>query len=273
MPRVPKTLPAQLRQYYKTAPRPASTYGNDVFNFAADRLGRRNRAMRDLEDLDRYAMEQQARGRYNPDKLNALARQIEADRMLTEMDFDRYLEPRRVAARNYAAGKIADVKKLAAYQRAYNRLNARNLIPDIWTGTGKNRKIGEPIGGDYLDMEPYIKESAGDLGTWQENADLSPDVFLRDINEKEYFPYMGEFERAEFSPRDDEYLDDMFPEDSGPETGFMDECDFWYAQKAVDAWENDNRAHYNRLVRDAVPKFGTTPAMWRDKLGQPQRYR
>lgn len=45
MPRIPKTLPAQLRQYYKTAPRPASAYGDDVFNFAADRLGRRNRAM------------------------------------------------------------------------------------------------------------------------------------------------------------------------------------------------------------------------------------
>lgn len=172
MPRIPKTLPAQLRQYYRTAPRPASSYGDDVFNFAADRLGRRNRAMQDLEDLDRYAMEQQARGRYRPDELNALAQQIEADRMMSEMDFNEFMEPRYRRYRDYAeaeANRIHDMANRALLDAGSGMWDPSDeeLLP-YYTG------IADDALDAYFDSgEPQY------LVDW-ENANLAP------LNHKRY---------------------------------------------------------------------------------------
>lgn len=116
------TILDRLRNYYSKAPRSASAFRDDPFNFAASRLGRRQHAIQDLADLDRYAMEQMARGRYNPEKLNALANQIEANRMLAEMDYNSYMTPRREAAVKRADQYNADMDRWLGYQRSYAKL-------------------------------------------------------------------------------------------------------------------------------------------------------
>lgn len=259
MPRVPKTLPAQLRQYYKTAPRPASAYGDDVFNFAADRLGRRNRAMRDLEDLDRYAMEQQARGRYNPDELNALARQIEADRMLSEMDFNEFFDPRYEAADRRAHERARRVSELADWQRAYTNLNAEvEGVPGYWRGTE---------GQDYDRLRPFLGEYADD-GVWRENADLAPDEFLDDIGGYGMYPDMMDYERAQAPIQEnDELLGIMMPDDTGP---FMTKRGVDDIHKAIDRWERLNRGEI--LAVPPRKRFNTSPRAWRESLGN-KRYR
>lgn len=259
MPRIPKTLPAQLRQYYKTAPRPASAYGDDVFNFAADRLGRRNRAMRDLEDLDRYAMEQQARGRYNPDELNALARQIEADRMLSEMQFNKYFDPRYEAADRRAVERARRVSEIADWQRAYTNLNAEaEGVGGYWTGTE---------GQDYDRLRPFLGEYADD-GVWEENADFSPDVLLDDIGVYGLYPDAMDYERAQ-APLDenDELLRIMMPDDTGP---FMTERGVKNIHQVIDRWERRNRG----AILDVLARkhFNTSPRSWRESLGN-KRYR
>lgn len=166
MPKIPKTLPAQLRQYYRTAPRPASAYGDDVFNFAADRLGRRNRAMQDLEDLDRYAMEQQARGRYRPDELNALAQQIEADRMMTEMDFNEFMAPRYKRYRDYAEAEARRIHDMA--NRALLDANQGG-----WEPYGEEfNQYYNGVANDAIDAYFDTRE-AQYLVDW-ENANLAP---------------------------------------------------------------------------------------------------
>lgn len=259
MPRMPKTLPAQLRQYYRTAPRPASSYGDDVFNFAADRLGRRNRAMQDLEDLDRYAMEQQARGRYSPDELNALARQIEADRMLSEMQFNEYFYPRYEAANRRAQERARRVSELADFQRAYTNLNAEvEGVPNYWSGTE---------GRDYDRLRPFLGEYADD-GVWQENADLSPGTFLDDIGGYGLYPDAMDWERAQ-APlgENDELLGIMMPEDTGP---FMTKRGVDNIHQAIDKWERRNRGAL--LDFPARKSFNTSPRDWRESLGN-KRYR
>lgn len=259
MPRIPKTLPAQLRQYYKTAPRPASAYGDDVFNFAADRLGRRNRAMRDLEDLDRYAMEQQARGRYNPDELNALARQIEADRMLSEMQFDEYFNPRYEEADRRAAERARRVSELADWQRAYTNLNAEvEGVGGYWRGTK---------GQDYDRLRPFLGEYADD-GVWKENADLSPDVLLDDIGGYGLYPDAMDYERAQ-APlyENDELLGIMIPDDTGP---FMTHKSVNDIHDAISRWEKRNRDAILNPPRRK--RFDTFLRDWRESLGN-KRYR
>lgn len=259
MPRIPKTLPAQLRQYYKTAPRPASAYGNDVFNFAADRLGRRNRAMRDLEDLDRYAMEQQARGRYRPDELNALAQQIEADRMLSEMDFNEFMFPRYEAANRRAQERARRVSELADFQRAYTNLNAEvEGVPGYWQGTE---------GSDYDRLRPFLGEFADD-GVWQENADLAPGTLLDDIGGYGMYPDAMDWERAQAPlPENDELLGRMLPDDTGP---FMTERGVRDIHEAIDKWERRNRgAIFDFPARKS---FNASPRDWRESLGN-KRYR
>lgn len=258
MPRIPKTLPAQLRQYYKTAPRPASAYGDDVFNFAADRLGRRNRAMQDLEDLDRYAMEQQARGRYSPDELNALARQIEADRMLSEMQFNEFMDPRYEAVDRRAQERARRVSELADFQRAYTNLNAGVEGLPYWRGTK---------GPDYDRMRPFLGKYADD-GVWQENADLSPEVFLDNIGNYGMYPDAMDFERAQ-APlyENDELLGRMIPEDRGP---FMTERGVDDIHQAIDRWERRNRGAILDIPRRK--QFSTSPRDWRESLGN-KRYR
>lgn len=259
MPRVPKTLPAQLRQYYRTPPRSASSYGDDVFNFAADRLGRRNRAMQDLEDLDRYAMEQQARGRYRPDELNALARQIEADRMLSEMQFNEYFGPRYEAANRRADERARRVRELADFQRAYTNLNAEaEGTLGYWSGTE---------GRDYDRLRPFLGEHADD-GVWQENADLSPSVFLDDIGGYGAYPDAMDWERAQ-APLDenDELLERMLPEDTGP---FMTKRGVDDIHQAIDRWERLNTGALQE--RPNRKYFGASPRDWRESLGN-KRYR
>lgn len=170
MPRIPKTLPAQLRQYYRTAPRPASEFEDDVFNFAADSLGRRNRAMQDLEDLDRYAMEQQARGRYRPDELNALAQQIEADRMLSEMDFNEFMRPRYKRYRDYAeseAYRIHDMANEGLERTLQNRFIPSEELTPYYTG----------VGDEWLDT--YIESGDPRSFVEWENANLAPVNYKR----------------------------------------------------------------------------------------------
>lgn len=269
MPRIPKTLPAQLRQYYKTAPRPASAYGDDVFNFAADRLGRRNRAMRDLEDLDRYAMEQQARGRYNPDELNALARQIEADRMLSEMQFNEYFDPRYEAADRRAKERARMVSELADWQRAYTNLNAEaEGVGGYWTGTGyMSNARTSPENSDFAKLSPYLGKYATD-GTWQENADLSPDVLLDDIGGYGLYPDAMDYERAQ-APlyENDELLGIMMPDDTGP---FMTHKGVKNIHDAISRWERRNRDAI--LNPPKVKRFGTDISDWHESLGK-KRYR
>lgn len=225
MPRIPKTLPAQLRQYYRTAPRPASAYGDDVFNFAADRLGRRNRAMQDLEDLDRYAMEQQARGRYRPDELNALAQQIEADRMLSEMDFNEFMRPRYKRYRDYAefeANRIHDMANEALERTSEGwDIPSEELTP-YYTGVGDEwidsySEIGDPqsfveweranlaplnykryASPGYSDLDPRPKASnIAPVESWfsrsrwfrgpgLDNRDISPEVWRESLGNKRY---------------------------------------------------------------------------------------
>lgn len=269
MPRIPKTLPAQLRQYYRTAPRPASAYGNDVFNFAADRLGRRNRAMRDLEDLDRYAMKQQARGRYNPDELNAPARQIEADRMLSEMQFNEFMFPRYEAANRRAQERARRVSELADWHRAYTNLNAEaEGVGGYWTGTGyMSNARTRPENSDFAKLSPYLGEYAND-GTWQENADLSPDVLLDDIGGYGLYPDAMDYERAQ-APLDenDELLGRMMPDNTGP---FMTRRGVDDIHQAIDRWERRNRGAI--LDFPARKSFSTSPRDWRESLGN-KRYR
>lgn len=269
MPRVPKTLPARLRQYYRTAPRPASEFGDDVFNFAADRLGRRNRAMRDLEDLDRYAMEQQARGRYRPDELNALAQQIEADRMMSEMDFNEYFNPRYRAADELAKERARKVSELADWQRAYTNLNAEaEGVGGYWTGTGyMSNARTSPENSDFAKLSPYLGEYAND-GVWQENADLSPGVLLDDIGGYGLYPDPMDYERAQ-APiyGNDELLGIMLPDDTGP---YMTHKGVNNIHDAISKWERWNR---KALLEPPARKwFSTSPRVWRESLGN-KRYR
>lgn len=200
MPRIPKTLPAQLRQYYRTAPRPAGSYGNDVFNFAADRLGRRNRAVRDLGDLDRYAMEQQARGRYRADELNALARQIEADRMLSEMDWNKYFEPREKAARRAVDEYNRGLDQWLGYQKGYGKLANGMRISDK----------------EFDQMAPYFGDYGGEPGAeefWRNNASDDPEQLFEDINNLGAYP--GGWEPwMESAPYPDYRMDDIVPDDA-----------------------------------------------------------
>lgn len=249
MPRIPKTLPAQLRQYYKTAPRPASAYGDDVFNFAADRLGRRNRAMQDLEDLDRYAMEQQARGRYRPDELNALARQIEADRMLSEMDFDRYMAPRNLAAENHREKMNAAIRDLADYQRGYANLQ-RRLFGDDGV-TGKEYYLPK--------LQPWLSPSEKPFEAMDE-AEL--DEFIEDTGS---WPDLMEYERVQMPyPENQDLLEEMIPSDEGP---FYSHSGWKGIHEAIDKWEKLNSRPYFPPKR-----FGTNVQHWRESLGN-NRYR
>lgn len=174
MPKPNQTMLDQLRQYYKTAPRPVSEFGDDVFNFAADRIGRHNRALRDLEDLDRYAMKQQARGRYNPDELNAVARQIEANRMLSEMDFNEFMEPRYKRYRAYAeaeANRIHGMANRAMYDA--DRMTwdpSEEELRPYYTG----------VADDALDAY-FDTRNPQYLVDW-ENANLAPMNYKRFVN-------------------------------------------------------------------------------------------
>lgn len=254
MPRVPKTLPAQLRQYYKTAPRPASSYGNDVFNFAADRLGRRSRAMRDLEDLDRYAMEQQARGRYNPDDLNALARQIEADRMLTEMDYNAYMEPRGRAAAERAAALNKKLDDFLNYQIGYRNLNRRNGFTTQ----------------QFMDMTPYFPPEKVDA--WRRLAyNHRYDELLDNIHESNAHPVIQEASAFDLGqPENEELLEQIIPDDPGyyedPEWDKMQEF-------AIAKYRDLNRrpVRYPRVFGDGRGGL-IGPSDWRESLGN-KRYR
>lgn len=249
MPRIPKTFPAQLRQYYKTAPSSASAYGDDMFNFAADRLGRRNRAMQDLEDLDRYAMEQQARGRYRPDELNALAQQIEADRMISEMDFDRYMASRNLAAENRRAEINADIRALADYQRGYANLQRRLFGDDRVTGK------------DYYlpKLQPRLAPSEKPFEAMDE-AELAE--FIEDTGS---WPDQMEYERVQMPyPENQDLLEEMIPSDDGP---FYSHSGWEGIHKAINEWEKLNTRPYFPSKR-----FGTTTQHWRESLGN-KRYR
>lgn len=249
MPRIPKTLPAQLRQYYKAAPRPASAYGNDVFNFAADRLGRRNRAMQDLEDLDRYAMEQQARGRYRPDELNALARQIEADRMLSEMQFNEYFNPRYAAAEKRRAAVNSNIRDLANYQRGYANLQ-RRLFGDAGI-TGEDYYLPKLKPWLAPSEKPFEEMSEPDLAEFIEDTGSWPDPM--------------EYERVQMPYQENEdLLEEMIPSDEGP---FYSRSGWEGIHKAIDKWEKLNSRPYFPPNR-----FKTNYEEWRESLGN-KRYR
>lgn len=249
MPRVPKTLPAQLRQYYRTAPRPASSYGNDVFNFAADRLGRRNRAVQDLEDLDLYAMEQQARGRYRPDELNALAQQIEADRMMSEMDFDRYIGPRWLAAEERREAINEAIHDLANYQRGYANLQRRTF-----GGTDASGRVY------YLPkLKPWLSSSEKPF------EEMDAEELSDFIANTGSWPDPREYERVQMPyPENEDLLEGMIPSDEGP---YYSHSGWEGIRRAIDDWEQLNR-------RPHIPsaEFGTTSENWRKSL-ENKRYR
>lgn len=174
-----------------------------LFNFAASRLGRRQHAIQDLADLDRYAMEQMARGRYNPEELNALANQIEANRMLAEMDYNSYMTPRRKAAVKRADQYNADMDRWLGYQRSYAKL-----------------ANGLSLSGAEVDpLMPYLpslkSRGYGSTNDLRMAAANRPDELFEDINDvgaypEAYEPWMDE---APYPEGESDELQTILPDD------------------------------------------------------------
>lgn len=252
MPQTPKFSLDRLRNYYSKAPRRTSAFRDDPFNFAASRLGRRQHAIQDLADLDRYAMEQMARGRYNPEELNALANQIEADRMLTEMDYNAYMNPRKAAAGKRIDQYNADMDRWLDYQRNYAQL-----------------ANGLPVASDpFVPYLPLLKSrgysSESDL---RMAATERPDELFEDIGDAGAYPsvyesWMGEAPYPE-GPTGEE-LEMILPSD-GPAYATGD-----FLKRQNDAIREFRKANYKS--RKPWGTFSTDIDDWRHSLGN-KRYK
>lgn len=243
------TILDRLRNYYSKAPRSASAFRDDPFNFAASRLGRRQYAIQDLADLDSYAMEQMARGRYNPEELNALANQIEANRMLTEMDYDAYMTPRMAAAKQRADQYNADMDKWLAYQKGYAKL-------------AKSQPLTEAEVDPFVPYLPSLKSrgynSRDDL---RRVAMDRPDELFEDIGDAGAYPdaYASWMDEAPYpeGPTGEE-LGMILPDDAQS----YERGDFLPRQRnAIDAFRG---ANYRKLYR--WDPFRTNTDDWRYSL-------
>lgn len=249
------TMLDRLRNYYSKAPRSASAFRDDPFNFAVSRLGRRQHAIQDLNDLDRYAMEQMARGRYNPEELNALADQIEADRMLMEMDYDAYMNPRMEAAVRRANQYNADMDKWLTYQKGYAKL-------------AKSQPLTEAEVDQFVPYLPSLKSRGYNSRDDLRRAAMDrPDELFEDIGDAGAYPdayesWMGEAPYPK-GPTGEE-LEMILPDDAQA----YERGDFLPRQRnAIDAFR---RANYRKLYQ--WDPFRTDMAEWRYSLGN-KRYK